>query len=84
MENLSKLVAQMKIASEKISKLERERLDGLIREFAGKNKIPIYKIGVKIIPPYKEFRPNRIREAAYAYTPPTYEFYILSDEEAFK
>lgn len=65
---LKKLIEQRDALATEILQLTNARLNTLISEFAQKNKIPICKVGVKIVP-------------LSSCVLPQYEFYILSEVE---
>lgn len=79
MKNLNNILQKISEYAEKVIGEEILRRDYLAFEFARKNHIPVHKVGIKVIPPYKEFTPNKVLDTTYNYTPPTYEFYVLSD-----
>lgn len=84
MNGLAKITKKIQLAAEQIVEQEQKHLCSLVVKFARENKIPFYKVGVKIIAPYREFLPNKILDKNYTYTPPKYELYVLSDEEITK
>ena len=79
MKNLNNTLQKISEYAEKVIGKEILRRDYLALEFARKNQIPVNKVGIKVIPTYKEFNPNKGLDTTYTYTPPKYEFYVLSD-----